>query len=125
MSTLFETIQSALSTGPRSTEEVVTACRRTGAPWRAETVELFLRLASDLTERDGLWQRICHDKPGRILAALQTAFAGGQTYLPIAGLSRYLDSGDAITVEEIAAVCEQTGQFRLQGRLILRVQSSL
>jgi len=54
------------------------------------------------------------------LTGLQKAFASGQTYLPVDRLSRFLDDGEPITGDDIAAVCKESGQYRLQGKMILR-----
>jgi len=120
MSKLYDTVHAVLSRGPRSTEEIVTDCRRAGLTVRAETIGLFLHLSHETMEREGTWGRKRGSKYERILTGLQKAFASGQTYLPVDRLSRFLDDGEPITGDDIAAACKESGQYRLQGKMILR-----
>jgi hypothetical protein len=120
MSKLYETVHAVLARGPRSTEEVITESRRAGQTCRPETIGLFLQLSHETVDRDGTWSRKGGSKHDRILTGLQKAFAAGQTYLPMDRLSRFLDEGEPITGDDIAAACKESGQFRLQGKLILR-----
>jgi len=122
MSKLYETVYAVLTRGPRSTEEIITECRRAGQTCRPETIGLFLQLSRETVERDGTWSRKGGSKHDRILTGLQKAFAAGQTYLPMDRLSRFLDEGEPITGNDIATACKESGQFRVQGKLILRVQ---
>jgi len=87
---------------------------------RAETIGLFLHLSHETMEREGTWGRKRGSKYERILTGLQKAFASGQTYLPVDRLSRFLDDGEPITGDDIAAACKESGQYRLQGKMILR-----
>lgn len=122
MSKLYDAVHAVLSRGLRSTEEIVTECRRAGQTCRPETIELFLHLSRETVERQGAWCRKGGSKRERIAAGLQKAFAGGQTYLPLDRLSRFLDDGEPITGDDIANACRESGHYRLQGKLILRVQ---
>jgi hypothetical protein len=122
MSKLYDAVHAVLVRGSRSTEEIVSECRRAGQTWRSETIELFLRLSRETVEGDGAWGRKGGSKHDRILTGLQKAFAAGQTYLPMDRLSRFLDEGEPITGDDVAAACKESGQFLLQGKLILRVQ---
>jgi hypothetical protein len=120
MSKLYETVHAVLARGSRSTEEIVTECRRAGQTCRTETIGLFLQLSHETFQRDGTWSRKGGSKHDRILTGLQKAFAAGQTYLTMDRLSRFLDEGEPISGDDIAAVCKESGQYRLQGKLILR-----
>jgi hypothetical protein len=120
MSRLYQAVQAALAKGPRTTEEVVAECRRSGLAVRPETVELFLRLSRDLRGDKGTWSRRGDDKADRILAALQQAFAGGSTYVPLERVARILGAGVPVTADDIDAVCQESGQYRRQGNYILR-----
>lgn len=120
MSKLYETVHVVLARGPRATEEIMTECRRVGLTCRPETIGLFLHLSHETVERDGAWSGKGGSKHGRILTGLQKAFAAGQTYLPMDRLSRFLDDGEPITIDDIDAACKESGQFRLQGKIILR-----
>jgi hypothetical protein len=120
MTKLYETVHAILARGPRSREEIITECRRAGQTCGPETIGLFLQLSHETVERDGAWNRKGGSKYDRILTGLQKAFAAGQTYLPMDRLSRFLDEGEAITGDDIAAACKDSGQYRLQGKLILR-----
>jgi hypothetical protein len=120
MSKLYETVHAVLARGPRSTDEVVTECRRAGQACRLETIGLFLLLSHGVVEREGAWSRKGGSKHERIIVGLQKAFAGGQAYLPADRLSQFLDEGEPITREDIAAACEESGQYRLQGTMIVR-----
>ena len=122
MSKLYETVRAVLSRGPRSTDEIITDCRRAGQICRPETIGLFLQLSHETVERDGTWSRKGGSKHDRILTGLQKAFAAGQTYLPMDRLSRFLNEGELITGGDIAAACNASGQYRVQDKLILRVQ---
>lgn len=121
MSKLYEAVHAVLARGPRSTEEIVAECRRAGYACRPETVELFLRLSRETAEREGIWSRKLGSKTERILAGLQQAFAGGQTYLPMDRLNRFLDDEEPVTGDEIAAACQESGRFKVQGNLVLRI----
>lgn len=120
MNNLYETIHAVLARGPRSAEEIITECRRVGQICRPETIGLFLQLSHDTVERDETWSRQGGSKHDRILTGLQKAFAAGQTYLPMDRVSRFLDECEPITGDEIDAACKESGQFRRQGKLILR-----
>jgi len=120
MSKLYETVQAVLARGPRSTDELLTECRRAGQTCRPETISLFLHLSHETVERDGTWRRKGGSKHDRVLTGLQKAFASGQTYLPMDRLSRFLDEGEPITVEDIDAACRASGQFRRQAGFIHR-----
>lgn len=120
MSTLYDAVHAALAQGPRTTQEIITACRRPGLPYRPETIQLFLRLSRDIEQRDGVWSRRGGSKQQRTLAALQQAFAGSGTYMPVERLAEFLNKGEPVTQEDIATVCEESGLYRVQGRFILR-----
>ena len=51
MSKFYESVMSALSRGPRSTEEIVTECKRAGLSCRPETIALFLELQARDVDR--------------------------------------------------------------------------
>src|SRR5438128_890657 len=120
MSKLYKKVHAVLGRGPRSMEEIITECRRAGLACRPETIGLFLHLSHETIEGDGTWSRKGGSKCDRILTGLQKAFASGQTYLPMDRLSRFLDEGEPITADDIAAVCKDSDQYRLQGKMILR-----
>jgi hypothetical protein len=120
MSKLYEVVHSTLAKGPRATEELIAECRRLGLPYRTETVRLFLQLSREIEQRDGFWSHRGKTKQVRIVDALQEAFASGATYLPTEKLSEFLDKDENVTPADIAAVCEENGQYRMQGRFILR-----
>jgi hypothetical protein len=122
MSKLYDAVHAVLARGSRSTEEIVSECRRAGHTCRPETIELFLHLLHETVEREGSWGRKGGSKHDRIMTGLQKAFAAGQTYLPMDRLSRFLDEGEPITGDDIAAACKDSGEYRVQGKLILRVQ---
>jgi hypothetical protein len=121
MSKLYDAVHAVLARGSRSTEEIVTECRRAGQTCQGETIELFLRLSHEIVAHEGAWGRKGRSKHERIMTVLQKAFSAGQTYLPVDRLSRFLDEGELITGDDIAAACKESGQYRLQGKLILRV----
>jgi hypothetical protein len=121
MSKLYETVYAILARGPRTKEEIVTECRRAGLACRPETIALFLHLSHEAVERDSAWSRRAGSKQDRILTGLQKAFASGQSYLSIDRLSRFLDEGEPITADDIAAACKDSGIYRLQGKMILRM----
>jgi hypothetical protein len=123
MSKLYDTVHDVLAKGPRSTEEIVAECRRPGLNCRPETIELFLELSKDIDRRDGQWASRSRSSHDQIIGALQQAFSGGQTYLPIDRIGRYLDASvsESLTKDDIAAACEATGTFRLRGGFIMRV----
>ena len=81
---------------------------------------LFLRLSHEIEEEKGQWTNKGRSKQQRILAALARAFEKGSAYVPVARLGEYLGSNEPLTLEEIAAVCEKSGDYRLQGKFILR-----
>lgn len=120
MSKLCEVVHAILAKGPRTTEELIAECRRPGLPYRAETIRLFLQLSWEVEQRDGLWSHRGSTKQARIFGALQEAFASGATYLPTEKLGEFLDKDEDVTPTDIAAVCEESGQYRMQGRFILR-----
>jgi hypothetical protein len=120
MSKLYEVVHGILAKGPRTTEELIAECRRPGLPYRPDTVRLFLQLSREIEQRDGLWSHRGKTKQARIVGALQEAFASGATYLPTEKLSEFLDKDENVTPIDIAAVCEESGQYRMQGRFILR-----
>ena len=120
MSKLYETVSGVLARGSRSTEEVVTECARAGLQCRPETVSLFLQLSREIAQRDGLWCRTGGSKQERILIGLRKAFGTGQAYLPIDRLSQFFDEEEAISADDIAIACEESGEYRLQGKTILR-----
>jgi hypothetical protein len=122
MSKLYDAVHTAIGRGARTTDEIVGECSRMGLPYRPETVELFLRLSHEAVERDGAWSRTGRSKQDRVVAGLQKAFASGQTYMPMDRLSRFLDEGEPVTVDDIVTACATTGAFRVKGNLILRVQ---
>ena len=122
MSKLYEAVHAVLARGPRSTEEILTDLRRAGQACRPETIGLFLHLSHEMVERDGTWSRKGDSKYDRILSGLQNAFTSGQTYLPMDRLSRFLAEGEAITGDDIVTACRESGQYRLQGKMILRTQ---
>jgi hypothetical protein len=119
MSKLYDAIHTAILRGARTTDEIVSECRRSGLGCRPETIELFLKLSRETSITNGVWAQIKASKEDRILAALADAFAGGQTYLPVNRLAKLLP-GEAVTIEEIATACRASGLYRLQGSLILR-----
>jgi hypothetical protein len=120
MSKLYEAVETALAKGLRTTEEIVGECRRSGLGVRPETVELFLHLAREFRQTDGGWGRGGGGKADRIVSAIQNAFAAGGAYVPVERLARFLGPGDPVTVEEIDAACRASGQFRRQGKFLLR-----
>ena len=120
MSKLYDAVHAVLAKGPRSTEDVVAECRRPGLPYRPETIELFLQLAQEIDQRHGWWVRRGGSSQQRIVDALQQAFAGGQTYLPIERIGKFLDGIESATRDDIVAACEESGLFRVQDNFILR-----
>jgi hypothetical protein len=120
MSRLYEAVAAALAKGPRATEEVVAECRRSGLAVRPQTVEIFLRLSRDFHQHDAMWSRTGQGKSERIVAALQQAFAATGAYVPIQRLAPFLGERDPVTVEDIDLACQQSGQFRRQGKFIVR-----
>ena len=58
----------------------------------------------------------------QIIDALTQAFSAGQTYLPIERIGKFLDdaASESLTKEDIIAACEESGQFRLKGKFIVR-----
>lgn len=123
MSMLYDTVRQVLWRGQRSTEEVVAECRRAGLTCRPETVELFLELSKQIKRCERQWASNSASSHDQILGALQQAFAGGQAYVPIDRLGKYLDASvsEALTEDDIAAACKESGQFRLRGKFIIRV----
>jgi hypothetical protein len=67
-----------LARGPRTTEEIIAepAAEFAVSP---ETIQLFLRLAREIAQRDGTWSLRSSSKQQRLLVALQKAFASGGT----------------------------------------------
>ena len=55
-----------------------------------------------------------------VASAVREAFAARQAYMPMDRLSRFLEEGEPITGEDIVAACNESGQYRVQGKLILR-----
>jgi len=122
MSKIFETVHAVLSRGPRPTEEIITECRRSGQTCRPETIGLFLQLSHEMVERNGVWSCKGISKNDRILQGLQKAFAAGQAYLPMDRLWQFLNEGELITSDDIASALINSGQYWVQGKLILRVR---
>ncbi len=122
MSKLYDTVHDVLAKGPRSTEEIVAECRRPGLNCRPETIELFLELSKEIELRDGRWVSRSRSSNQQIIGALQQAFSGGQTYLPIDRVGKYLDAevSESLTKYDIEAACEEGGQFRIRGNFIVR-----
>jgi hypothetical protein len=120
MSQLYDAVHGALAKGATTTEEIVAECGRSGLQCRPETVRLFLQLSRELVERDGVWSRRQGTKQQKILRAMDRAFETGQAYVNVAGLANYLNGGELVTADDIGEVCEESGTYRLQGRLILR-----
>lgn len=122
MNNLYDTVHAVLAKGARSTEEIVAECRRPGLNCRPETIELFLKLSKEIDRRDGLWASRTRSSNDQIISALQQAFSGGQTYLPIDRIGKYLDSSvsESLTTDDITAACEASGQFRVKGKFIVR-----
>ena len=122
MSKLYDTVHAVLAKGSRTTEEVVVECRRPGLSCRPETIELFLELSKEIDLRDGLWASRTRSSHQQIIDALQGAFSGGQTYLPIDRIGKFLDNAvsESLTTEDIIAACEESGQFRVRGKFIVR-----
>jgi hypothetical protein len=89
-------------------------------PYRPETIQLFLRLSREVEQRDGSWSLRGGPKQQRLLVALQKAFASGGTYVSIDRLAQFVDEQDGVTQEDLAAICDASGLYRLQGRFILR-----
>jgi hypothetical protein len=116
----YDVVHGALGKGPRTTDEIIAECRRPGVSCRAETIQLFLRLSREIEYCDGLWYRRSSSKQQRIQGALQKAFASGGTYIPLDRLTEFLDEQEPVTQEDIAIVCEESGQYSVQGRFILR-----
>ena len=122
MSNLYDSVTAAIARGARTMDEIVSECSRAGLPYRPQTVKLFLRLSKEAVECEGAWHRTRRSKQDRVVAGLQKAFAAGQTYLPMDRLSRFLDEGEPVTADDIAAACALTGAYRVKGTLILRVK---
>ena len=120
VSQLYDVVHSMLARGPRTTEEIIAESRRPGLPYRPETIQLFLRLAREIAQRDGTWSLRSSSKQQRLLVALQKAFASGGTYVPIDRLAQFVGEQEAVTQEDIAAACDASGLYRLHGRFILR-----
>lgn len=120
MTKLYDMIHGALGKGPMTADEIIAECRRPGVSCRAETIQVFLRLSREIEYRDGLWYRRSSSKQQRIQGALQKAFAGGGTYIPLDRLAEFLDDQEPLTQEDITIVCEESGQYSMQGRFILR-----
>jgi len=120
MSLLYEVIHTSLAKGPKTADEIVAEGRRAGLPYRDETIRLFLRLSQEIHEQEGAWSCRIASKQGRILTALEKAFAAGGAYLPLDRLAQHLDEGEPVTQEDIAAACDESGRYRIQGRFILR-----
>jgi hypothetical protein len=120
MSKLYDMVHAALAKGPRTTDEIIAECRRPGLPCRPETIQLFLQLSREIEQRDGAWTLRESSKRQRALGALQKAFDGGKTYMPIDRLAEFLDEDNPMTQDDITAACEESGQYRVQGRFILR-----
>jgi hypothetical protein len=116
----YDVVHGALGKGPRTTDEIIAECRRPGVSCRAEMIQLFLRLSREIEYRDGLWYRRSSSKQQLIQEALQKAFASGGTYLPLDRLAEFLDDLEPVTQEDITIVCEESGQYSVQGRFILR-----
>jgi len=114
-------VHDILARGPRTTEEIIAECRRPGLPYRPETIQLFLRLSREIAQRNGTWSLRGSSKQQRLLVALQKVFASSATYVPIDRLAQFVDEQDAVTQEDIAAACNTSGLYRLQGRFILRI----
>jgi hypothetical protein len=113
-------VHDILVRGPTTTEEIIAGCRRPGLPYRPETIQLFLRLSREIEQRNGTWSLRGSSKQQRLLVALQKVFASSATYVPIDRLAQFVDEQDAVTQEDIAAACDTSGLYRLQGRFILR-----
>ncbi len=49
-------------------------------------------------------------------------FSSGQTYLPIDRIGKYLDASvsESLTTDDIVAACEESGQFRVRNKFIVR-----
>ena len=91
-----------------------------GLVFRLETVEVFFRLSRGFRLRDGTWTRECAGKHERIRAAVQQAFTSGGAYVTVEWLARILCESVPVTVEEIAALCKKTRQYRVRGTIITR-----
>ena len=120
MSQLYDMVHDILVRGPRTTEEIIAECRQPGLPYRPETIQLFLRLSREIEQRNDTWSLRGGSKQQRLLVALQKVFASGATYVPRDRLAQFVDEQDAVTQEDIAAACDTSGLYRLQGRFILR-----
>src|SRR5215510_10949119 len=111
---------SEIRQGVFMTEEILAECRRPGLPYRPETIQLFLRLSREIEQRNGTWSLRSGSKQQRLLVALQKVFTSGATYMPLDRLAQFVDEQDAVTQEDIAAACDTSGLYRMQGRFILR-----
>ena len=125
MKNLYDTIHSIFSKGPRSTEDVISECRRAGLPFRSETVELFLHLSREVQLRDERWELRQGSTADEIARSLEKVFAGGQAYVPIDQLNKHLKGDQSITVDDIDKVCEERGQYQVKGRFIVRRRADI
>jgi len=120
MSKLYDAVHAALAKGPRSTDEVVAECRRPGLPFRAETIELFLELSSEIVSDGGVWSLKGRGRSDAIATSIDKAFADGKTYVPIDQLGKYLDDDQTVTKEDIEKLCEDRGTYQIRGNFIIR-----
>jgi hypothetical protein len=120
MSRVNAVVKVVLAGGERSLEEILAECRQRGLTCRAETVEVFLRLAREVEERDQRWRLRGRSAGQRIVAALDKVFASAGAYVSVERLAQHLDQDTHVTLEDIAAACEESGRYRLVGKLIVR-----
>jgi hypothetical protein len=120
MSRLNAVVEDVLAGGERSLEEVVAECRQRGLTCRAETVEVFLRLAREVEERNQRWGLRGRSARQRLVAALDKVFAGAGAYVSVERLAQHLDQDTPVALEDIAAACAEGGRYRLVGKLIVR-----
>jgi len=125
MRKLYETVHAIFARGSRSTEDVITECRRSGLSLKAETVELFLHLSRELQLRDGLWELRAGSTADEIARSLEKVFSTGQAYVPVDQLSKHLGDNPSVTSDDIDKVCESTGQYEVKGKFIVRRKTSI